>query len=188
MTRVLVCGDFSRAASFLERIGITVAVRPGTTGFLGPLRVSGSTIYVDHTGDELAGDLLHEGGHISVTPSIFREMLDDDTDAIGPQMSAWLDEHPMALATWPEDPIGRAILQCGEMEAIAWSYAAARAAGVNARLPFGRGFDGNGAEVFGMLEAGAHFGINGLVAGGMTDAPQFRSAAAFPAMKRWLQI
>jgi hypothetical protein len=178
---------FDRTSAFLETIGIQVRVVPGATGFLPGLLIQGATISVDAATDSRVGDLLHEAGHIAVTPGRFREHICNDVSSLAELMSAYLDEHPNAFG-YPEDPIARAIMQSSEAEAIAWSYAAALESGVDPCLPFKVGFDGNGMEVFERLSLGMHFGVNGLAAAGMTDTPTRKgSKHPYPAMKKWMQ-
>jgi hypothetical protein len=110
------------------------------------LRVRGATITVATADHDLAGDMMHEAGHIAVTPSLFRDQLDGNTNAVLPAMFAWLDAHPDALG-YPEKPVARAIMQSSETEAIARSYAAALAAGIDSRLPFLKGFGGDGLDI-----------------------------------------
>lgn len=180
---------FQRASSFLQSIGIAVVVDPEAArgGFLPGLRVCGAAIIVTAADDDLAGDMMHEAGHIAVTPSLFRDQLDGNTEDIHPAMFAWLDAHPDAFGD-PEDPIARAIMQSSESEAIAWSYAAALAANIDTRLPFLKGFGGDGLDIHHQVRHGQHLGIHGLAHGGMTDLPRPRNAMPFPKMKRWMQI
>lgn len=178
---------FEKASSFLQEIGIQIVVEAGTSGFLNHMRLEGSSIVVDSMSDDLVGDMLHEAGHIAVIPSLFRSEIRGNLSKVRKLMEAWLDGHPDCM-TWPESPIGRGIFQSGEAEAIAWSYAAAHRLGINTCIPFKKGFDGAGAEVHAMLAAGAHFGVNGLVAGGMTEHPRFGPMFPFPKMKRWMQL
>jgi hypothetical protein len=176
---------FNVAAEFLESIGITVRIASGTSGFLDQMRVEGSSLIVDSNDPDIVGDLLHEAGHIAVVPSLFRQHLTANVDDTAPLMNKYFTDHPDCMA-WPEDPVARAILQAGEQEAIAWSFAAAHHLGIDTRMPFAKGFDGNGLETHDMLVLGCHAGIHGLFHGGMTDLP--REGQGYPIMKRWMQI
>ncbi|MFX4404600.1 hypothetical protein ABTA52_19785, partial [Acinetobacter baumannii] len=74
----------------------------------------------------------------------------------------------------PEDPLARKIMQAGEQEAIAWSYAAAIGADINPALAFPDHpiiFDGAGPYRAVGLSIGSHIGIHGLAAAGMTRLP-----------------
>ncbi|MEP9356377.1 hypothetical protein ABLE93_22740 [Xanthobacter sp. KR7-65] len=180
---------FQRARTFLQSIGIAVTIDPVAAkgGFLPGLRVRGATITVAAADHDLAGDMMHEAGHIAVTPSLFRDQLDGNTNAVLPAMFAWLDAHPAAFG-YPENPVARAIMQSLETEAIAWSYAAALAADIDSRLPFLKGFGGGGLDIHHQVEHGQHLGIHGLAHGGMTELPWRHSVTPFPKMKRWMQI
>lgn len=107
-----------------------------------------------------------------------------------PEFVALLDarmaEHGLDAAMGgPPDPTCQGILQMGESEAIAWSFAAMKAAGVDLDTywaPIADNFGGTAPEILIMLEARAHLGVNGLQAAGMS------TVRAFPAMLRWLQL
>lgn len=175
---------FGQCLKFLEAIGINVQVVPGAIGFLDNMRIVDGGIHVDPTSDNVCGNLLHEAGHIAVTSGLFRPHLNYDVqESIQDAMDAYLKAHPFAFGA-EEDPIARSILQSGETEAIAWSYAAAVEIGIDSRLPFRLGFQGEGMQLHDMLKVGAYFGINGLAAAGMT---KLRGPDRFPKMIRWMQ-
>ncbi|WP_454884267.1 hypothetical protein [Sphingomonas oryzagri] len=136
--------------------------------------------------DDLACELLHEAGHLAVLPSMFRNEASGDLHDVSQLMSDWIDGH--LAAVHPDDPRIRAILQSGECEAVAWSYAAALAIGIDTRIPFYRGFDDEGLALHDQVASGYYFGVHGLAAGGMTDLPRPHLTSPFPRMKRWLQI
>jgi hypothetical protein len=175
--------QFQKAAAFLEKIGLKVSIVNGVTGFLPGIFIKEGEILVSAEDDDLAGDMLHEGGHLAVTPSIFRDKITGDIESVGS-----IYDQILAEDRDHDDALIRAILQSGEGEAIAWSFAAARAAGVDTRLPFWHFAGNDGEEVHSMLAAGCHCGIHGLAAAGMTEIPRLRRQHAFPEMKRWLQI
>ena len=83
----------------------------------------------------------------------------------------------------PDESQARYVLQMGECEAIAWEYAAIIEAGMDPAPMFGHPdrFNGEGLELVGMLKFGAHFGVHGLQAGGMT------TTKTYPKMIRWMQ-
>lgn len=176
---------FNTTAAFLVSIGINVRVERGASGFLNHMRIEGTNLIVDGDDAALVGDMLHEAGHIAVIPSLYRDRLPANVDDAMSIMSQYFTDHPNCMA-WPEDPIARAIMQSGEQEAIAWSYAAAHHLGIDTTVPFSKGFDGNGLETHTLLALGCHPGIHGLFHSGMTELP--RLGSGFPAMKRWMQI
>jgi hypothetical protein len=186
--------DLDRSIRFLEGIGIPVRDEQLGTSFFNGISIKGGMIRLDRSKlrkDWPLADLFHEAGHIAVTPALFREQLPDDADALSALYDAYFESHPMAFSGDAEDPVARAILQSGEQEAIAWSYAATVAAGVDPRLVFPKAkaiFSGAGPTLRTQLEHGMHPGIQGLIAGGMTQSPRIRgNGAPFPQMVRWLQ-
>lgn len=148
-------------------------------------------VLVYHPRTVRASDLYHEAGHLAVTPGFLRPHItpgmnfDEPSEEFTQAVDAYFATHPNGLTSYPEDPGCRAILQMGESEAIAWSYAAMVAA--KAHLPSlwrkdGKSFGGTSDAVKAMLDGGAHLGIWGLQAGGMT------TRYMFPEMVRWLQV
>lgn len=185
-SRIPIEGAFAKSVTFLERLGLTIRVDPGVKGFLSGVEIRRGGLVVVQPDDDLASELLHEAGHLAVLPGMFRnEASDDLTDVMG-IMEEWMNRHWATIH--PDDPRIRAILQSGECEAVAWSYAAALAIGIDTRIPFRRGFDGEGLSLHDQVASGYYFGVHGLAAGGMTDLPRPRSITPFPRMKRWLQL
>ena len=179
-------GAFARTVAFLEELGFVIRHDPAADGFLEGVEISNGELLVESCADDMAGELLHEAGHLAVIPSLFRGQVSGDLGGVGEIMSDWIDAHGLALG--PDHPLVRAILQAGECEAVAWSYAAASAIGIDTRIPFYRGFEGEGLALHDQVASGYYFGVHGLAAGGMTDLPRPRSLTPFPQMKRWLQI
>jgi hypothetical protein len=134
---------FPVCAAFLQGLGIPVTVVRGVSGFLNHVRIDKGGLLVDPISDEVCGSMLHEAGHIAVMPSLFRPLMTDDAGntAVQDAMDAYVDDHPLGIH---DDPITRGILQSGETEAIAWSYAAAAHLAIDTRLPFMLGFQGMG--------------------------------------------
>lgn len=136
-------------------------------------------------------DLYHEAGHLAVIPSLFRgsvpkahdfDSLEEDSEW-GRQIEAYLDATPFLRPDHSEDPVVRGLLQMGEAEAIAWSYAAMVAAGMDPKAHFlnPEAFNNDGEGIYQALSIGRYLGINGLQAGGMT------TVKTFPTLTRWLQ-
>lgn len=141
--------------AFLREIGIPVRAEPlPQEAFLPGLTLRDGGIVYDPARLLYPGDLLHEAGHIAVTEPERRAALDGDA----------------------EDDPGK------EMAAIAWSWAAAKAIGIDPRLVFhAHGYRGGGEAIFAAFESGEAFGVPLLAWYGMT------SAAEFPCMARWLR-
>ena len=180
-----------RVADFLRSIGIPVTFTGvPADSFLPGVRVGARGLLVYEPDVAHPHDLFHEAGHLAVVPTRFWPYLDEGTDFDDPpaafteQVSRYWAEHPDGLSSCPEDPVCRALLQMGESEAIAWSYAAMVAAGCDLDEYWGDdmvGFNGEGEAIRMCLDFRSYVGINGLQAAGMT------TVRTFPTMKRWLQ-
>lgn len=179
-------GAFARVTAFLQDLGFEVRLDAKVEGFLAGVEIADGVLCVESSADDLAGELLHEAGHLAIIPSLFRSSANGDLSVVSKAMGEWIDNHIAEVG--PDDPMVRAILQCGECEAVAWSYAAATAIGIDTRIPFFRGFEGDGLALHDQVASGHHFGVHRLTAGGMTDLPRPHSATPFPNMKRWCQL
>jgi hypothetical protein len=107
-----------------------------------------------------SGDLLHEAGHIAVTDPQRR-----------PSLSVVASD------------------AAEEMAAIAWSYAAAVAIGIDPRIVFhADGYRGGSAAILNAFEQRNHFGVPLLQYWGMTtDDRGAAEDCRYPAMRRWLR-
>lgn len=132
------------------------------------------------------GDILHEAGHVAVVPSLFRDKIKGDAEAsIRSHIDDYMNTHAFHSddGLFTENEIMRGCLQCGEGEAMAWSYAAAFAAGIPPESVFhDNSYDGEGKSLIEMFSMGAHFGVHGLQAAKMT------TVRTFPQMMRWFQV
>ena len=151
----------ARIVAFLDTIGIPVIVEPVADSLIPGATVRDGALVFDPA-LPYPGDLLHEAGHIAVTDPALRPTLCDV----------------------PDDP-------AEEMSAIAWSYAAALAAGVDPGLVFhDDGYRGGGSYLIPALTGRTPPGVPMLHCWGMTvmkrDA-EARCVPAFPAMTRWLR-
>ncbi len=179
-------GAFARVFAFLEGLGLVVQQDAKVDGFLAGVEIADGVLRVESAADDIAGELLHEAGHLAIIPGQFRSIASGDLSGVSETMGQWIDANISEVG--PDDPTVRAILQCGECEAVAWSYAAAAAVGIDTRIPFFRGFEGDGLALHDQVASGYYFGVHGLAAAGMTDLPRPHSAIPFPTMRRWLQI
>ena len=176
--------DFDAVEAFLHDIGI--AIHPVDDLLLdefipGVRIVKGEILYSKKTPISF-GDILHEAGHVAIIPDIFRMQIDGDVDrCLEPIIDEWFEKNPDSFGE-TENLVSRALLQCGDAEATAWSFAAARHIGLpTAELYPAASYDGEWPAIEIMLREGMHFGINGLAAAGMTRQ------RAFPEMTRWTQ-
>lgn len=153
----------ARIVPFLQAVGITVIVEAVADETLLPgATVRHGALVFDPARLPWPGDLLHEAGHIAVTPPEDRE----------------------ALAEVSQD-------FSEEMAAMAWSYAAAIEIGIDPAIVFHEGgYQGGGANFLTSYNGDGGIGVPMLQFYGMTAEP--RQAAPlgrepFPAMTRWLR-
>lgn len=154
--------------AFLRQVGIPV--REGDVGedaFLPGLAVEGGTIVFDAARLTWPGDLLHEAGHIAVTPPAQRRLL------------------PESLSGHPIDAAG------GEVEATAWAFAASVAVGLEPAVLFHEGgYHGKSAGLVMTYSMGVYPGCKGLADAGMTqvgDRARQAGVAPYPHMTKWLR-
>ncbi len=143
---------------FLAQVGIVARegdVPPGS--FLPGVRIERGTLVFDRAALRWPSDLLHEAGHIAVMPPELRSQLDDALDAKTPP-------------------------HAGEVEALAWAYAAAMQIGLDASELFHEGgYKGNSPGLVTTFSLGVYPGAFGLAQAGMTQT------GTYPRMTRWLR-
>ncbi len=154
----------TRIAAFLTEIGIeTRAGAVSEDAFLPGIAVNGGILVIDERRLAHPGDLLHEAGHIAVTPPERRPRMDDNAGQDGAE----------------------------EMMAIAWSYAAALRIGIDPEIVFHEeGYRGGSQSVLENFRTGHYFAVSTLQWAGMTrDVKQARetNTPAFPHMLRWVR-
>jgi hypothetical protein len=154
--------------AFLQATGLVVRETslPATT-FLPGVRIVGGALEYDPRRLVQPADLLHEAGHLALAPPAIRASLDDALEVSGEA----------------QDP-------AVEVEAIAWSYAAAHALGVAAdELFHDGGYRGQSAGLRATFGAGVYPGAAGLARRGLTCLPTADQPAGpdvYPRMRRWL--
>jgi hypothetical protein len=172
-----------RVIDFLQKIGLGVVIEPGATGFTEGVRIDQGVLHVDP--DCLPSVLLHEAGHIAITPGRFRFYMDGDLRAGIRRMIA--DIEGMNLP--PDDPLECAVVQCSDPEATAWAWAAGLSIGLPPEAIIdSNDYQGGGDNIRIMLQVNRYAGINGMARAGMCrcgfmDASDVR----YPVMQRWLQ-
>jgi hypothetical protein len=177
----LIPEPYQVTCAFLEEIGIHVVPRPGTSGFLHGVAIErGCCIAIDFKVYGAFGNLMHEAGHLAVVPSQFRGHVYGNTDVVlGSIMDQYFDK--LDWLGGPEPLVMRALLQAGETEAQAWSYAAAVHTGLDPCIVFDDKIQEGFGDVLLGLAVNSHFGINGMQAAGMT------TKNTFPKMIKWVQ-
>lgn len=152
-----------KIVAFLREIGLVVRSAEITKETVLPgIDVDHGAILIDESKLSHPGDLLHEAGHLAVTPAEKRKQLGGD---VGKKASE-------------------------EMMAIAWSYAAAVQLGLDLRILFhADGYKGWSESLIENFTQGRYFGVPMLQWIGLTaDEKRAKelSLAAYPAMIRWL--
>ncbi len=162
-------GAFERIVAFLTGIGLPPRMASlGDDGtFLPGIRITRGELVCDPQRLAWPSDLLHEAGHIALTPSAHRAGLDD------------------ALTEAQHFEHG------GEVEAIAWSYAASMQVALPiAELFHADGYRGQSQSLALSYSLGVHVGVAGLVALGLCatgEEARRRNVAPYPHMLRWLR-
>ncbi|WP_395680251.1 hypothetical protein [Dokdonella sp.] len=157
-----------RIVPFLARIGLPprAATLDGDT-FLPGIRITRGELVYDPARLAWPADLLHEAGHVALVPAAQRGALDD------------------ALTSEQHFEHG------GEVESIAWSYAAS----VQLALPLTDLFHAGGyrGQSHGLAQSyslGVYVGVAGLAALGLCavgEDARRRGVAPYPHMLRWLR-
>jgi hypothetical protein len=155
--------------AFLAEVGIDVreTALEGTT-FLPGIAIRDGALLFDRQRLQWPGDLLHEAGHLAVLPAALRPQAQDD-----------LQEEDLQAE------------HAGELEALAWAYAAAARIGIPIDVVVHEGgYKGQAASLLLMYSVGIHPGLRGLCETGMTHAPGFISregSPPYPHMLKWLR-
>lgn len=158
----------ARIVAFLRETGLDV--REGEVAgdaFLPGVEVIAGRIVYDPARLAWPGDLLHEAGHIAITPAARRAEL------------------PGLLEGLPVDAHG------GEVDATAWAYAACVALGLAPDVLFhAGGYRGHGQDLAMMYALGVYPGAAGLARAGLAHVGQEAAAQGlpcYPRMIRWLR-
>jgi hypothetical protein len=149
---------------FLDQIGIDC--RPGKVAddaFLPGVCIDAGSIVFDVKSLHAVSDLLHEAGHIAVTPRAYRRALGG------------------ALTVEMQHPFG------GEVEAIAWSFAAASYIAMPlTELFHPLGYRGQASGLAFNFSLGVYPGLHGLVCAGMAATPR-SPEVQYPHLLKWLR-
>lgn len=172
-----------KVIDYLRQIGLAVHEVSSANGFVPGCRIRSGALCVDSSCTPSA--LLHEAGHLATVPARFRGLMSDN---LATGMRHMFDQLTR-MQLEPDHPLWRAAVQCSDPEATAWAWAAGLAIGLEAQTIIQDAeYDGSGAEIRAMLQAGQYVGINGLAHAGMCRrghwvAEEFR----YPRMQHWLQ-
>lgn len=153
--------------TFIRDIGIVVheqVIQEST--FLPGIDIRNGTLVIDKNKLLYSGDLLHEAGHIAVTPAARRMRLNEQLIKESKHREA------------------------EEMMAIAWSYAACIRLNIDPLVVFHeQGYKGGGSNIAENFKTGHYFGTPMLEWCGMTTIPKHDSTNTifFPAMIKWMR-
>jgi hypothetical protein len=153
---------------FLNRIGIETTFRKiDTTSFLPGLLIENGNIVIDTDALTYPGDILHEAGHIAVSPGETRSTLN------------------------PESIIKSTNRESEEMMAIAWSYAACIYLSLDPYFVFhDHGYKGGGSNIVENFEEKRYIGVPMLQWVGLT-ADEKRAiklkVSPYPHMIKWMR-
>lgn len=153
---------------FMNEVGIGVRVGDVPDGtFLPGIEVIDGELSVDPAKLKHPGDLLHEAGHLAITPAADRGALSGEVVT------------PNSLA------------ELVELEAILWSYAACVHLAIDPRIVFHEdGYGGRSEALLLNFQLGVFPGLSGLERQGMTlsrAAAEQLGELPFPKMKKWLK-
>ena len=148
--------------AFLAEIGIpTQEVALTTETFLPGILIDNGGLLIDPARLLYPGDILHEAGHLAVTPAAERVQLAGNVLAGKPKQQGTDGD---------------------EIVAILWSYAAARAIGMPSEIVFHPdGYHGSSSWILDNFRQSVYPGLPLLVWMGLTTNEEF------PAMTRWLR-
>ncbi|MEO1023176.1 MAG: hypothetical protein AAFW89_11595 [Bacteroidota bacterium] len=152
--------------SFIEEIGISIRFQDVTDStFLPGIMIDGGTMIIDREKLAFPGDVLHEAGHIALTPAHERHLLAGDLDA------------------------GKNEANSLEMAAICWSYAAALHLNIDLNLLFHEeGYKGESAWLIKTFEEGNYLGLPLLQWMELcTRQDDTSDTPPFPYMIKWLR-
>lgn len=178
------CPWLLKAVSFLNEIGINTRQVQSIEGFLPNVRITHGELEFTAACD--VSDLLHEAGHLATVPEQYRSYMDGDVSGGHKRMFTEISD----LALDPDGPLFRAMIQCSDPEATAWSWAVGEHLGIPKELRIlDHHFDNGGADQRMGLEMGHHYGINGLSHAGFCVTRPALAAhmkrPAFPELAYW---
>lgn len=179
-----------RTFNFLNSIGITVTLQHGVNGFLPGIKINDGKLIIDPVRCPVS-NLLHEAGHLAITPSQYRTWMSDDLEQ--GQKAMLEDVQRIVKQTGDVDgPLYRAAVQTSDVEATAWAWAAGKRLGLDeTQIIQDDEYDGQGADLRLQLSMRRYLGINGLQHAGFCatseSAGKYMNLPVYPQLARWLQ-
>lgn len=144
---------------FLAAIGLSVRETSlDRAGFLPGLLIENGELLLDRSQLLYPGDVLHEAGHLAVTPAAERALLQANITENHPERDG------------------------DELAVLPWTYAACRHLGLPPAVVFHpAGYKGASEWLIQSFDAGQHLGLPLLVWMGLATTEEF------PRMRRWLR-
>lgn len=158
----------AKMVDFIRGIGIEIVETPlDIETFIPGIYIEQGRLLVDKQKLLYPGDLLHEAGHIAMVPGHLRHYATGNVGKI--------------------DQIGYSY----EIEAIAWSWAATVALGIDPEVLFhNKGYKGGAQGLLLNFQLGVYLGVQVIEDAGMTCSEHKAvelGAQPFPAMQKWLR-
>lgn len=180
----MLCPHAETVMRFLQEIGLAVAVKSGSKGFIEHIEIVQGGLCVDPRAP--ASGLLHEAGHLAIVPTQFRHHLSGNLSNGMAQIYTEL----ALMELEPDSHLARAMIQASDPEATAWAWAA----GKSLEIPEGliiqsAEYDGEGDDIRSSLSARRYAGINGLSHAGfcVLRKTPYRPLPVYPSLAYWLQ-
>ncbi|QMI49718.1 hypothetical protein [Burkholderia sp. MBR-1] len=172
----------NRVVTFLNEIGIVSRYEVGATGFVEGCRIDRGTLAIDPKCR--VSSLLHEAGHLAITPSCFRALMDGNLYTGQRHML----EIVQKTAAHPDDPLYRAAIQCSDPEATAWAWSAGVALGLpDVEIVRDDEYEGEGAAIRLSLQCRMYVGVHGLAHAGFCAIRPRVGVEAWPKLNFWTQ-
>ncbi|MCD0475835.1 hypothetical protein LPB87_15655 [Flavobacterium sp. EDS] len=159
--------EIEKIIFFLDEIGIKVVEKELDDTFLPGLSLGSSCVYIDYKKMLYPGDILHEAGHLAVTPTANRELIGTDEIA----------------SDWPTEG--------EEIAAILWSFAAAKHLDLPLELVFHpNGYKNDSEWLISNFNDEVYIGLPFLEWAGLALGKERASEEgkeAFPKMIKWIR-
>lgn len=158
----------AKMVDFIRDIGIEIVETPlDVETFIPGIYIEQGKLLVDEQKLLYPGDLLHEAGHIAMIPGHLRHYATGNVGKV--------------------DQIGNSY----EIEAIAWSWAAVTALGIDPEMLFhNKGYKGGAQALLLNFQLGVYFGIAGIEEAGIAYSNHKAAELGiepFPAVQKWLR-
>ncbi len=171
-----------RKMAFLNWTGIAARYESWASGFSVGCRIDRVTLAVDPACR--ISTLLHEAGHLAITPRCFRSWMDGNLYA---GQRAMLDA-VCDTTHHPDDPLYRAVIQCSNPEATAWAWAEGAALGLpGEEIVRNDEYSAEGEAIRLALYMRAYSGVHGLANAGFCSIRDRGGVVGWPHLHFWTQ-